>query len=437
MNAKNNNNFSCVILAAGKGTRMKSAIPKVVHRLAGLPLIAHVAHAVLPLSPEKIVVIVSPETEDLVRRSCEKLSSRIEFAVQNEQLGTGHAVGISKGNLKNHTSKILVLCGDTPLITTKTLANMLEISQSSEVAVLGMRVDNPSGYGRLIVDENSRIEEIIEENDASAEQKLVNFCNSGIMAISGKYLFEMLEKLTANNNAGEYYLTDIIAIANDMSLHCKAVEADAAELLGINTRVQLADAESILQNRLRLAAMENGVTLIHPESVFFQIDTKIASDVVIHPNVVFGANVIIESGVEIRSFSHIEGVHIKTNATVGPFARIRPNSIIGAGAHIGNFVELKNTILHDGAKANHLSYIGDAEVGEKANIGAGTITCNYDGMNKHKTTIGAGAFIGSNSSLVAPVTIGEKAVIGAGSVITDDVPDKTIAIARAKQVNKP
>ena len=437
MNAQNTNNFSCVILAAGKGTRMKSALPKVVHKLAGLPLIAHVVNAVLPLSPEKIVVIVSPETGDFVRPACEKLSPKIEFAIQNEQLGTGHAVGIAKEHLKNHTGKVLVLCGDAPLITTKTLANMLEISKSSEIAVLGMQLDNPTGYGRLIVDESLRIEEIIEENDASAEQKKVGLCNSGIMAISGKYLFDLLEKLNANNAAGEYYLTDIIAIASDMGLHCKAVVADAAELAGINTRAQLADAEAVLQNRLRVAAMENGVTLTDPKTVFFQMDTKIASDVVIHPNVVFGANVIIESGVEIRSFSHIEGAHIKANATIGPFARIRPNSVIGENAHIGNFVELKNTILHDGAKANHLSYVGDAEVGEKANIGAGTITCNYDGVNKHKTIIGERAFIGSNASLVAPVSIGDGAIIGAGSVITDDVPAKTLAIARAKQVNKP
>jgi bifunctional UDP-N-acetylglucosamine pyrophosphorylase/glucosamine-1-phosphate N-acetyltransferase len=313
----------------------------------------------------------------------------------------------------------------------------LEAAQSHEIVVLGMRLENPFGYGRLITDGNGRLGEIIEERDATPEQKAIDLCNSGIMAVSGDRLFTLLEKLTPNNNAGEYYLTDIVALANDMGLHCQVVEApDANELGGINTRAQLASAENVLQNKLRAQMMENGVTLIDPQSAYFRVDTKIAPDVVIHPQVVFGANVEVESNVEIRSFCHIEGAYIKEGAIIGPFARIRPSSTIGKDAHIGNFVEVKNTVLGDGAKANHLSYVGDSEVGAAANIGAGTITCNYDGVNKHKTIIGAKASIGSNSSLVAPVTIGEGAVTGAGSVITEDVPKDALAFGRARQVNK-
>jgi bifunctional UDP-N-acetylglucosamine pyrophosphorylase / glucosamine-1-phosphate N-acetyltransferase len=297
-------------------------------------------------------------------------------------------------------------------------------------------VENPYGYGRLIVDGSGQLEEIIEERDATPEQKAINLCNSGIIAVSGRHLFSLLEKLTVNNNAGEYYLTDIVSLADDMGLHSHVVVAEASELAGINTREQLANAEKVIQWRLRKSAMADGVTMVDPASIFLRYDTKIAPDVVIHPQVVFGTGVTVESAVEIRSFSHIEGAHIKTGAVVGPFARLRPGTVIGENAHIGNFVELKNTKLGEGAKANHLSYVGDSEVGAGANIGAGTITCNYDGVNKHKTTIGSGAFIGSNTSLVAPVSIGANAVIGAGSVITQDVPDGNLALERSQQIIK-
>lgn len=428
-------NFACVILAAGKGTRMKSAMPKVMHRLAGMPLVSHVATTLAPLSPEKTIVVIAPDM-DAVKQAVSKVDSNAKFAVQGEQLGTGHAVRTAQSEFAGYSGKILVLYGDTPLITRQTLEKILEAAQSAEIVVLGMRMSNPSGYGRLLVDAGGQLEEIIEERDAAPEQKKINLCNSGVMAVSGKYLFTLLEKLTANNNAGEYYLTDIIALADDMGLHCRVVEADASELAGINTRGQLAEAEAVMQQRLRVRAMENGVTLVDPASVYLQADTEIASDVIIHPQVVFGGGVVVESGVEIRSFSHIEGARIKENAIVGPFARLRTGSVIGKNAHVGNFVELKNTELGDGAKANHLSYVGDSEVGAGANIGAGTITCNYDGVNKHKTTIGAGAFIGSNSSLVAPVVIGAGAVVGAGSVITQDVPDGALALERSPQINK-
>lgn len=432
---QNNIKFSSIILAAGKGTRMKSALPKVMHRLAGAPLISHVLAAVSPLSPEKIIAVIAPDM-DMVTDSVRKTTENASFIMQNQQLGTGHAVACAKHELAGYHEKILILYGDTPLITTGTLEKMLEAAQYSEIVVLGMNIENPTGYGRLIVDDSERLEEIIEEKDASAEQKQITLCNSGVMAVSGKYLFELLEKLTPNNQAGEYYLTDIVAIAGDMGLHSRVVVADAGELAGINTRAQLAAAEQVLQDKLRATAMENGATMIDPKSVFLQVDTRIASDVIIHPNVIFGAGVVVESGVEIRAFSHIEGAHIKSGAIIGPFARLRVGSVVGENAHVGNFVELKNTNLGDGAKANHLSYVGDAVVGAGANIGAGTITCNYDGKNKHKTTIGAGAFIGSNSALVAPVTIGKNAVVGAGSVITQDVPDNMLAIERGLQINK-
>lgn len=428
--------FSCVILAAGKGTRMKSALPKVMHKVAGQPLITHVLSACAPLLPEKTAVVVAPSM-DSVKQAVAAFGKNVQLVVQTEQKGTGHAVLCSKEFFNGYKGKVLVLCGDTPLITTKTLEGLLEAAQSHEIVVLGMRLANPFGYGRLITDASGRLEEIIEERDATAEQKAIDLCNSGIMVVSGDRLFTLLEKLTPNNSAGEYYLTDIVALANDMELHCQTVEApDSSELAGINTRAQLASAENVLQNKLRAQMMENGVTLIDPQSVYLRSDTKIAADVVVHPQVVFGDNVIVESGVEIRSFSHIEGAYIEEGAIIGPFARIRPKSTIGKNAHIGNFVEIKNTMLGDGAKANHLSYVGDSDVGAAANIGAGTITCNYDGVNKHKTTIGAKASIGSNSSLVAPVTIGEGAVTGAGSVITQDVPKDALALGRARQVNK-
>lgn len=432
---KINNPFACIILAAGKGTRMKSTMPKVMHQLVGMPLISHVLSALTPLSPEKTLVVLAPEM-DLVRQVVSKFDSNIKFATQNEQLGTGHAVRMTESELKGYTGKILVLCGDAPLITSGTLEKLLEVSQSAEIVVLGMRMDNPTGYGRLLVDANGQLEEIIEERDATQEQKAINLCNSGLIAVSGKYLFSLLEKLTSNNNAGEYYLTDIIALADDIGLHCHVVVADSSELSGINTRAQLANAEEVMQQRLRKKVMDDGVTLVDPASVYLRVDTKIAPDVIIHPQVVFGAGVTVESGVEIRSFSHIEGAYIKAGAIVGPFARLRTGSVVGENAHVGNFVELKNTKLGDGAKANHLSYVGDSDVGAGANIGAGTITCNYDGVNKHKTTIGAKAFIGSNTSLVAPVVIGAGSVVGAGSVITQDVPDGALAIERSPQVNK-
>ncbi|MEZ5691774.1 MAG: bifunctional UDP-N-acetylglucosamine diphosphorylase/glucosamine-1-phosphate N-acetyltransferase GlmU [Rickettsiales bacterium] len=427
--------FACVILAAGKGTRMKSTMPKVMHEVAGMPMINHVITTVSKLNPDKKIVVIADHMES-VKESVKKIDNKASFAIQHEQLGTAHAVSQTKEYLSSYSGKVLILYGDTPLITSDTLERMLEKSVSAEVTVLGMRLTNPYGYGRLLLDEKGHISEIIEEKDANDAQKKINLCNSGVMVVSGKYLFDILSKITPNNKAGEYYLTDIIALAGDMNLHCSVVEADASELSGVNSRAQLAEAESVIQNRLRKNLLDSGVTMTDPSSVYLRGDTRIAPDVIIHPNVVFGEEVNIEGGVLIKSFSHIEGAHIKSGAVVGPFARLRKGSVVGNNANIGNFVELKNTTLGDNAKANHLSYVGDSEVGNNANIGAGTITCNYDGVNKHKTIIGEGAFIGSNSSLVAPVKIGNNSITGAGSVITTDVPENNLAIERSEQINK-
>ncbi len=428
--------FSAIVLAAGKGTRMGSDTPKVMHSVAGKPLIAHVLAALKPLSPEKTVVVIAPKMDE-VKEAATEAYKNCQFAVQEKRQGTGHATQCAEPALGKYSGTVLIVYGDTPLITSATLSRALTAAESAEIVVIGMRLADPTGYGRLVVDGNGQLEEIVEDRDAKQQQKKIGLCNSGIMAVSGKHLFTLLKSLTANNAAGEYYLTDIVSAADEHNLHCHVVEADPAEMLGVNTRSQLADSEYLMQQRLRAAALEQGVTLIAPETIYFQADTVIGQDALIHPYVVFGPGVTIENGAEIRSFSHIAGARVKKGAVIGPFARLRPGAVIGEDAHVGNFVEIKKSTLGKGAKANHLSYIGDAEVGEGANIGAGTITCNYDGKEKHKTMIGANAFIGSNTALVAPVTVGGGAIIGAGSVVTQDVPPYALAIARGQQVNKP
>lgn len=434
MRTNHKHKFATVILAAGKGTRMRSRLPKVMHPLAGRPLIGHVMQLLASLKPQIAVLVVAPGMEDVLKTAQEAYPG-CTAAIQDKQLGTGHAVQSAKKFLAGYDGTVLVLYGDTPLISATTLENMLETTTKHDVVVFGMRPTDPTGYGRLVV-EKGKLVAIIECKDASAEQKKNGLCNSGVMALKASHLFNLLEKMQPKNAAGEYYLTDIIALANQQGLQCGVVEAPAFELAGINSRQQLAEAEAMLQQKLREKAMEGGATLIDPASVFLAADTELAEDVVIHPNVIFGLGVKVESNVEIRSFSHIDGAHIKSGAIVGPFARLRPGSVLEENSHVGNFVELKKTRLGKGAKANHLSYVGDSEVGEGANIGAGTITCNYDGVNKHKTVIGAHAFIGSNTALVAPVTVGEGAIIGAGSVITKDVEPGALALERTAQVNK-
>jgi bifunctional UDP-N-acetylglucosamine pyrophosphorylase/glucosamine-1-phosphate N-acetyltransferase len=426
---------AAIVLAAGKGTRMKSNLPKVMHRIGGRSLIGHVLDCLAPLGLARIVAVIAPGMD-----SVEKEVAPHGVAFQAEQLGTGHAVGSAREALKGFSGDILVVYGDTPFVATATLRRMFERRKAPDnpaIVVLGMRPAEPSGYGRLVLGSDGTLDRIVEHKDANEAERTIGLANSGVMAIDGSVVWGLIDRLDNKNAKGEFYLTDLVAHARKDGRGCAVVEAPHEELLGVNSRIELAAAEAMFQARRRLAAMENGATLTDPASVFFAADTKVGRDVVIGPNVQFGPGVEIGDEVEIRAFCHIEGATIGQGATVGPFARIRPRSIVGAGAHIGNFIELKGTELGAGAKANHVSYLGDATIGAKANIGAGTIVCNYDGVNKTRSIIGAGAFIGSDSVLVSPVTVGEGAYVAAGSVITHDVPSDALAVARAQQVDKP
>lgn len=426
---------AAIVLAAGKGTRMKSNLPKVMHRIGGRTLIGHVLDCLAPLGLARIVAVIAPGMD-----SVEKEVAPHGVAFQPEQLGTGHAVGSAREALKDFSGDVLVVYGDTPFVATATLQRMFERRKAPDnpaIVVLGMRPADPSGYGRLVLGADGTLDRIVEHKDASEAERAIGLANSGVMAIDGSVAWQLIERLDNKNAKGEFYLTDIVAFARKDGRRCAVVEAPHEELLGVNSRTELAAAEAMFQARRRLAAMENGATLTDPASVFFAADTKVGRDVVIGPNVQFGLGVEIGDEVEIRAFCHIEGASIETGATVGPFARIRPRSTIGAGAHVGNFIELKNTEIGAGAKANHVSYVGDTTIGPKANIGAGTIVCNYDGLKKTRSNVGAGAFIGSDSVLVSPVTVGEGAYVAAGSVITHDVPPDALAIARGQQVDKP
>jgi len=426
-----------VVLAAGKGTRMRSTLPKVLHPVAGRPMIQHVLAAAAALEPAQMVVVVGPEggaIAEAVRPH--------PVVVQQEQLGTADAVKAAREvvePLMTEGADVLVLYGDGPLITPETLARMQAARRVGEDAFiwLGFRPPDPTGYGRLLINEAGKVSRIVEEKDASEAERAVDLCWAGLLLGEGAPLFHLLEQVKNDNAKKEYYLTSLVDLAARDGLASAVVEGDADEVRGVNSRSELAEAEAILQQRLRLRAMEGGATLIAPETVYFSWDTELAPDVVVEPNVFFGPGVKVAAGARIHGFSHIEGTMIEAGARIGPFARLRPGTRIGPEARVGNFVEMKATSLGAKAKANHLSYVGDAEVGEGANIGAGTITCNYDGFAKHRTTIGAGAFIGSNSSLVAPVNIGVGAVTGAGGTIVADVPDQALAIARAEQNVRP
>lgn len=423
--------LAVIVLAAGMGTRMKSSQPKVMHSIAGRPMIQHLMDTVSGLSPDRVVVVVGPEMEQIA-----KSVAPLPTVIQAERLGTGHAVAQARLTLGEFSGDVLVLYGDTPLITRATLERMLAERRSPRapaVVVLGFKPDNPGHYGRLMVGAEG-LKAIVEWRDASEEQRENPLCNSGVMCIDGERLWGLIDRLDNKNSKGEYYLTDVVALARAGGACCSHVEGDTAELLGVNSRSELAVAESLVQARLREAAMAGGATLIAPESVWFSWDTKLGSDVTIWPHVVFGPDVSIGNNVEIKGFCHFEGCTVADGAILGPYARLRPGAEIGEAAHIGNFVEIKKSVVEAGAKINHLSYIGDARVGAGANVGAGTITCNYDGFNKSFTDIGKGAFIGSNSALVAPVTIGDGAVIGAGSVITKDVSPGALAVARGSQM---
>ncbi len=432
---RNTRAVAVVILGAGKGERLKSALSKVMHRLAGLPLIRHVLDEVAKIVPARTVVVVGPGMDDLAEEV-----SPARIAVQKTPRGTGDAVKAARQELKGFSGDVLVIYGDNPFISEETLRALLVRRAAKDdpaVVVVGFRPADPLRYGRLIADRKGGLQRIVEFRDASDAEKKIGLCNSGVMAIDGSRMFALLDAVKSDNAAGEYYLTDVVAAARAAKFNCAAIERPANEFIGIDTRAQLALAEAEMQARLRARAMENGATLVDPATVYFSADTKLGRDVVIGPNVVFGRGVVVADNVEILPFCHIDGATIGAGARVGPFARLRPGARIGRDAHIGNYVEIKNARIEDGAKVNHLTYVGDARVGAKANIGAGTITCNYDGFDKFFTDIGKGAFIGSNTALVAPVKVGDGAIVGAGSVVTENVPADALRVERAAQTTVP
>jgi bifunctional UDP-N-acetylglucosamine pyrophosphorylase/glucosamine-1-phosphate N-acetyltransferase len=425
--------IALLVLAAGQGTRMNSDLPKVLHRLGAAPLVAHALAAGRALDPERVVVVAGHGAE-AVSKAVAKLDPDAQIALQGEQLGTGHAVAQALPLLTGFEGRVIVLYGDTPFIRPETLE---ALSQSpADVTVLGFEAADPGRYGRLIA-RGRDLDRIVEFKDATDEERDITLCNSGVIACDAALLADLVGDLGNDNAAGEYYLTDIVAAARARGLSAEVVTCPEAETLGINTRAELARAEALFQTRARAEALKNGVTMVDPATVYFALDTYLGRDVVIGPHVVFGPDVTIESGAEIAAFCHLEGCHISRGATVGPFARLRPGAELAEDVHIGNFVEVKNSILGEGVKVGHLTYLGDADVGEGTNIGAGTVTCNYDGVFKHRTTIGANAFIGSDTMLVAPVTVGDGALTASGSTITEDVPAGAVALGRAKQVTKP
>jgi bifunctional UDP-N-acetylglucosamine pyrophosphorylase/glucosamine-1-phosphate N-acetyltransferase len=429
--------LAAIVLAAGKGTRMKSDLHKVLHPIAGRPMLGHLLAAVDALAPARTAVVVGSGREQV-----EPLVAAHGgvVAVQDPQHGTAHAVQQAAQSLAGFDGDILILYGDTPLVTATTMARMLERLRAPDApaaVVVAFRPDDPRHYGRIVADADGTIVKMVEHKDASAQERAIDLCNSGLMAVRARDLWPLLARVGNANAAGEFYLPDIVMIAAADGRRSAVIEVEADEVAGINSRGELAEVEALWQRRRRARAMADGVSLVAPETVFFAWDTEIGRDTIVEPNVVFGPGVRIAERVRIRAFTHIEGASIAPGAEIGPYARLRPGTDIGEGARVGNFVETKKARLGAGAKANHLSYLGDADIGSSANIGAGTITCNYDGFFKYGTTIGEAAFIGSNSALVAPVSIGAGAIVGAGSVITQDVPADALAVARGGQQEKP
>ncbi|RST86477.1 bifunctional UDP-N-acetylglucosamine diphosphorylase/glucosamine-1-phosphate N-acetyltransferase GlmU [Aquibium carbonis] len=425
-----------VILAAGEGTRMKSALPKVLHAVAGLPLVCHVIDAAAAAGSSALAVVVGHGADE-VRKAVQARAPGADVYLQAQRLGTAHAVLAAREALARGHDDVLVMFGDTPLIESQALASAREkLAEGAAVAVIGFRTDHPSGYGRLI-EKDGALVAIREERECSNEERRITFCNGGLMAIAGEHALSLLDAVGNDNAKGEYYLTDIVEIARGRGLPVVATEAPFENVLGINNRAELAEAEAIWQARRRRATMLSGVTLMAPETVHFSHDTVIGADTIVEPNVVFGPKVAVAGNARIRAFSHLEGATVGEACEVGPFARLRPGARLAEKAKVGNFCEVKEADIQAGAKINHLTYIGDATVGADANIGAGTITCNYNGYTKDRTEIGAGAFIGSNSSLVAPVRVGERAYVASGSVVTADVPDDALAFGRARQEVKP
>ena len=426
---------SVIILAAGKGTRMESDLPKVLHHLAGAPMLLHVMKSSATLEPERLVIIAG-HGADAVGAVARDYNETAQVVLQSEQLGTGHAVSQAKLALADCTGDVIVLYGDTPFVRPETLQALLAARKTADIVLLGFQAANAGRYGRLVM-QGSAVSRIVEYKDASEQERAITFCNSGVICAKADVLFSLLEAVGNDNASKEYYLTDIVQLANDRNLSVAAVHCDEAETMGINSRAELAQAEASFQSRTRMEMMALGVSLTAPETVYFAYDTVLGRDSQVEPNVVFGPGVTVENGAHIRAFSHLEGCHISSGAVVGPYARLRPGTELAENVRIGNFVEIKNARIEDGAKVNHLSYIGDANIGEASNIGAGTVTCNYDGVGKHHTEIGASVFIGSNTMLVAPVTVGDAAMTASGSVITKNVEPGALAIARSEQSNKP
>ncbi|MGK6321168.1 bifunctional UDP-N-acetylglucosamine diphosphorylase/glucosamine-1-phosphate N-acetyltransferase GlmU [Sphingomonas sp. DT-204] len=429
--------IAAIILAAGQGTRMKSDLHKVLHPIAGRPMLLHLIAGVGELAPERTLVVVGARREQV-----EAVVAPVgaEIVHQAEQLGTGHAVAQAEDALGGFAGDVLILYGDAPLVTAATMRRMIERLHGSDqpaCVVLGFRPPDPGAYGRVIADDDGRMVKIVEFKDASPEERAETLCNSGLMAVRNEDLFALLARVGNANAAGEYYLPDIVMLAVGDGRVAAVIETDATEVAGVNSRAELAEVEAFWQAQRRARAMAEGATLIAPETVWFSYDTELGRDVTIEPNVVFGPGVSIANGATIHAFCHLEGAVVGEGAKIGPYARLRPGTVIGERAKVGNFVETKKAVLGKGAKANHLTYLGDATVGAGANIGAGTITCNYDGFFKYRTEIGEGAIIGSNSALVAPVTIGAGAMTGAGAVITKDVEPDALALARPEQTAKP
>ncbi len=425
---------AAIILAAGQGTRMKSARPKVMHAVAGLPIVGHVIAAARAAGVRRIVVVTAPVADEL-KAFAEKQGA--ETAIQAEQLGTGHAAACARAALKDFVGTVVVTYGDMPLLTAATFDVAFAAQMRTGMSLVAFRPDDAAAYGRVLLDKDGLLDRIVEFKDANAETRAVGLCNAGIVTADAQHFFKWAAELRNENAQSEYYLTDVPTIARAGGVKTSVVVADAREMMGVNSRAELANAEAAMQTRLRARALESGVGMTAPETVFLSHDTVLEPDAQIGPYVVFGPGVTIKSGAEIKAFSHVEGAVVSKGALVGPYARLRPGAVIEEDAHIGNFVEVKNARIEKGAKANHLTYLGDARVGAGANIGAGTITCNYDGFDKHHTEIGAGAFIGSNSALVAPVTVADGTYVGAGSVITKDTGKDSLAVTRAEQKEIP
>jgi len=432
---KSHMSTALIILAAGKGTRMNSDLPKVLHPIAQAPMLAHAMNAGRALDPDRTVIVAGHEAE-MVTNAVAEIDETAQVVLQVQQLGTAHAVDQARAVLGEYDGDVVVLYGDTPFLQPDTLERMVAARHTADLVILGFEAADPGRYGRLVMDGDS-LERIVEYKDASEDERAITFCNSGLLACDAKMLFDLIAKVGNANASAEYYLTDVVELARTEGHSVTAVACDEVETLGVNSRADLARADALFQTRARAELLDLGVTLMAPETVYLSLDTMIGRDAVIEPNVVFGPGVTVESGALIRAFSHLEGCHVSRGAKVGPYARLRPGAELAENTHVGNFVEIKNAEIAEGAKVNHLSYIGDASVGRATNIGAGTITCNYDGVMKHHTEIGANAFIGSNTMLVAPVTIGNEAMTATGAVITKDVEDGALAIARTAQVNKP